>query len=173
MNEQIDIVNEKDEIIGQADIIEAHKKGLLHRAVHIFIINSKGRLFCRQRSFKKSVYPGYWSTSAALHVMHGQSYDQTAKKCIKSILGIECDLKVIGKINLHDKIENETGPLYIGYSDEKMKFNKEQIEGGKFLTIDEIRQLAKKENVTPHLLYSLEVYLKYKNKGSKNNDKDS
>ena len=130
MTEQMDIVNEQDEVIGHTDKDETHQKGLLHRAVHIFIINSQGRLFCRQRSSKKQIYPGYWSTSVGAHVMSGQTYDQVAKQSLLKDLEINCKLKMIGKARVHDQWENEISVTYIGYSDETMKLNSEQIEGG-------------------------------------------
>ena len=39
--EIIDLVDEKDNVIGQSTIKEALEKHLLHRAVHIVIINEK------------------------------------------------------------------------------------------------------------------------------------
>ncbi|OGM03166.1 hypothetical protein A3K72_00550 [Candidatus Woesearchaeota archaeon RBG_13_36_6] len=162
MKQMIDVVDEKDKVIGKATIDEVHNKGLLHRAIHIFIINPEGKLFCRQRSLKKERYPGWWSTSVGAHVLSGQDYDQVAKQSLKDTLGIDCKLTFIGKARVHDKFENEISATYIGYSDEKMDFNPKQIEGGKFFSIQEIRELTKKKNVTPHLAHSLNIYLRHK-----------
>jgi len=41
MEEQVILVNEKDEPIGLMGKMEAHEKGLLHRAFSVFIFNSK------------------------------------------------------------------------------------------------------------------------------------
>lgn len=160
----MDIINEQDEVVANSDVSEIHRKGLLHRAVHIFIIDSQGRLFCRQRSLKKERYPGFWSTSVGAHVMQGQSYDLVVKESLKNTLGIVCRLVMIGKARVHDDFENEISATYVGYSDENMNFNPDQIEGGKFLSVEEIKRLIKQKNVTPHLAHSLEVYLDYKNK---------
>ncbi len=65
--------------------------------------------------------------------MAGKTYDETAHKALK-----------------------------IGHSDESMKFNTDQIEDGKFLTVEEILALKKQKNVTPHLFHSLELYLNHK-----------
>ncbi|MBW2991086.1 NUDIX domain-containing protein [Candidatus Woesearchaeota archaeon] len=161
MSELIDIINEKDEVIGKSNINEVHEKGLLHRAIHIFIIDSQGRLFCRQRSLKKERYSGYWSTSVGAHVFSSQTYDQVAQDALKNTLGIKCDLEMIGKARVHDEFENEISATYIGYSDKSMNFNPEQIKGGKFFTVSEIKELTKQKNVTPHLAHSLEIYLNH------------
>ncbi len=67
---------------------------------------------------------------------------------------------MIGKIRVKDLLENEMSATYIGYSDEKMNLNKKKIKDGKLLTVEEIRELAKRDKVTPHLLLSLDLYLK-------------
>lgn len=99
----MDIINEQDKVIRQENIEKIHQKGLLHRAVHIFIVNSSGRLFCRQRSSKKQIYPSYWSTSVGAHVMSGQTYNQVARQSLKSDLGINCKLIFLGKARVHDQ----------------------------------------------------------------------
>lgn len=159
--EKLSIVNEKDEVVGESDIEIIHQRGLLHRSVHIFIIDSQGKLFCRQRSFKKQRYTGYWSTSVGAHVLLGQTYDEVAYKSLSNTLGIKCGLKMIGKARVSDNYENEISALYIGNSDKGMKFNIDQVEGGNFLTIEEIKELIKQKNVTPHLSHSLNIYLDY------------
>ena len=37
-------VNENDEIVGYHGKMEVHEKGILHRAISVFIFNSKGEL---------------------------------------------------------------------------------------------------------------------------------
>jgi len=162
--QQLSIVDEHDKVIGRADIKEIHEKALLHRAVHVFIIDNEGRLFCRRRSRKKERYPGFWSTSAGAHVMAGQDYDETARSALRETLGIGCRLTMIGKARIKDKWENEISATYVGYSDAAMNFNPKQIECGKFLTVSEIKKLPKQKNVTPHRAHSLGVYLEYKKK---------
>jgi isopentenyl-diphosphate delta-isomerase len=44
------LVTEKDEAIGIMEKMEAHKKGLLHRAFSVFIFDSKGKMLLQQRS---------------------------------------------------------------------------------------------------------------------------
>jgi len=47
------LVNKKDQEIGTMEKMEAHQKGLLHRAFSVFIFNSKGEMLIHQRSSKK------------------------------------------------------------------------------------------------------------------------
>lgn len=162
MSEKLVLVDEKDQVLGEVETNEAHEKGVLHRTVHIFIANKERELFCRQRSFKKKVYPGYWSTSVGVHVLPGEGYEETAKRGLTNTLGIDCELEFIGKSRIKDEFENEISATFVGYTDEDMKFNPDEIEGGRFLTVDEIRKLSETQNTTPHLMQALEHYLEHK-----------
>ena len=156
-------VNENDEVIGKVNEEEAHKRHLLHKSVHILLTNSKGEIFCRQRSLKKKRYPGYWSTSVGAHVMYGETYEDAIYRALKETLGIDCKLKMIGKDRIEDDVENEISALFVGHYDGKLKFNFQQIEGGKFFSVEELGKLIKKEKVTPHLVQALRRYLSYLN----------
>lgn len=90
MNEEIfDVVNERDEVIGQKPRNEVHQRGLMHRAVHILVFNSKRQLFLQKRSMKKDRQPGLWDSSASGHVDSGETYDQTAVRELREELGLE------------------------------------------------------------------------------------
>ena len=48
MSEEIfDVVNERDEVIGQQPRGEVHRLGLMHRAVHVLVFNAAGGSFCK------------------------------------------------------------------------------------------------------------------------------
>jgi isopentenyldiphosphate isomerase len=51
---------------------EVHKKGLWHRTVHIWILNSNNELLIQKRSYQKEVYPGLWDISCAGHLSCGE-----------------------------------------------------------------------------------------------------
>ena len=79
MAEEIfDVVNERDEVVGQLSRREVHRQGLMHRAVHILMFNSAGKVFLQKRSMKKDNFPGTWDSSAAGHVDTGEDYDECA-----------------------------------------------------------------------------------------------
>ena len=54
MPEEIfDVVNDRDEVIGQKSRSEIHRLKLNHRAVHVLVFNARGELFLQKRSMKK------------------------------------------------------------------------------------------------------------------------
>jgi isopentenyl-diphosphate delta-isomerase len=50
---EVILVDENDKKIGLCEKIEAHKKGLLHRAFSVFSFNSKGELLLQRRALEK------------------------------------------------------------------------------------------------------------------------
>src|SRR5262245_33834342 len=90
MGEEIfDVVNERDEVIGQAPRSEVHRRKLNHRAVHVLVFNSRAELFLQKRSMIKDCFPGAWDSSASGHLDRGESYDACAVREVREELGIE------------------------------------------------------------------------------------
>lgn len=87
-DEIFDVVNECDEVIGQASRREVHRMGWRHRAVHVLVFNSRGEIFVQQRSLTKDMSPGQWDSSAAGHLDAGEDYDTCALRELGEELGI-------------------------------------------------------------------------------------
>lgn len=89
MSEDIfDVVNERDEVIGQAPRREVHARGLLHRAVHVLVYNARGEVFLQKRSMKKDRQPGVWDSSSSGHVDAGETYDISAVRELGEEIGL-------------------------------------------------------------------------------------
>ena len=50
--EYLDIINENDQIIGQASKKDIYNKMLRHRIVHVLIFNNKNEMLLQQRNKK-------------------------------------------------------------------------------------------------------------------------
>ena len=66
-----------------------HAEGLLHRSVHILIVNQQRELLLARRSQHKDICPGYWDLSAAEHQRPGEAGFQSALRGISEELGIQ------------------------------------------------------------------------------------
>jgi len=87
-DEIFDVVNDRDEVIGQATRAEVHRTGLKHRAVHVMIFNTRGEIFLQKRSLKKDNFPGVWDSSSSGHLDRGESYDSCALREVREELGV-------------------------------------------------------------------------------------
>jgi isopentenyldiphosphate isomerase len=86
--EVFDVVNERDEVIGQQPRREVHRLGLMHRAVHVLVFNAAGPVFLQKRSMKKDRQPGLWDSSASGHVDSGEGYDACAVRELREEIGL-------------------------------------------------------------------------------------
>jgi len=91
-DEIFDVVNDRDEVIGQSTRREVHARGLLHRAVHVLVFDRSGRVFLQKRSMAKDSAPGCWDSSCSGHLDAGEDYLTAAVR----ELGEEIGLQVAG-----------------------------------------------------------------------------
>ena len=84
---QVILVDENDNPIGVMDKLEAHKKGLLHRAFSVFIFNAKGEMLLQQRAANKYHSGGLWTNACCSHPQPGEETWEAAKKRLKEEMG--------------------------------------------------------------------------------------
>lgn len=107
MPEELEIVNEKGIVIGRATTEEIHDKKLLHKSVHLLIVDKEGKVYCCYRDV--SFNPGW--TAIGAHVLPGQSFKETAENALHEKLGITGNLIEIGKLRVQGNNENEISIL--------------------------------------------------------------
>ncbi len=87
-DELFDVVDDHDQVIGQATRGEVHARALQHRAVHVFAFDRAGNLLLQKRSHLKDTCPGKWDSSAAGHLDAGESYDAAVLRELAEELGL-------------------------------------------------------------------------------------
>lgn len=137
-NEPLDVVDGEDRVIGRATRAEIHAKGLLHRAVHIFVFNTKGEIYVQRRSPHKDRFPSVLDSSAAGHVEPDESYETAALRELDEELGVEAPVKEVLKVSACPVTDNEHVVLYTAVTDAKPIPNPEEVEWGGFMTLDEL-----------------------------------
>ena len=137
-SEIFDVVSEKNEVIGQATRGEVHAKGLLHRAVHIFVFNKHGELWLQQRSHLKDVHPLVWDSSAAGHLDSGEDYATAAVRELKEELGIEATTECIAHIPATEHTGWEFVELHCSHHNGPMHFAPDEIACGQFFRVEQI-----------------------------------
>ena len=85
--ELLPVVDEQDRVLRLASRREIHAGGLLHRAVHVILLDMQGRVLLQKRSATKDAYPGQWDISVGGHVGAGESYLETARREITEEMG--------------------------------------------------------------------------------------
>ncbi|MEM1221745.1 MAG: NUDIX domain-containing protein [Verrucomicrobiota bacterium] len=86
--EPFDVVDENDRVVGVQERSVVHKKGLLHRAIHVFVFNEAGHIYLQRRSMNKDTAPGKWVSSCSGHVDSGEDYDTAALRELGEEIGL-------------------------------------------------------------------------------------
>ena len=141
MSEEIfDIVNEHDEVVGQAPRREVHARKLLHRAVHVLVFNARGQLFLQKRSMTKDTAKGKWDSSSSGHVDSGEAYDACAVREVWEEIGLKLAQppERVLRIEACADTGNEFVWVYRCASEGPFVLHPEEIERGDWFAPEEI-----------------------------------
>jgi 16S rRNA (adenine1518-N6/adenine1519-N6)-dimethyltransferase len=149
--EFLEVVDEKNQVIGKASRWDIHRKSLRHRSVHIFIFNSEGKLYLQKRSPNKDQYPGHWDSSAAGHTDPGETPGQSAHRELMEELGLEAELTEVLRHPACPETGWEFTTLFAGRSDDPVRLNLQEATTGGFFSPEEIDRLLSdpKEKIAP------------------------
>ncbi len=164
VDEILDLVNEKDEVIGSTHRKGVHERKDKHRAVQVFIFNSENKMLVEKRSMSKSAFPGQYCAGVAGHVSQGESYDDAAARETEEETGIK-DLKLnfVCKIQFCPETLYEFLQVYEAGYDGEITFDPTETQSMHWFSIEEIMNLAKRKDVVASVfLKCLEGYLKAK-----------
>ena len=156
MQDQVILVNKKDEQIGLMDKLEAHERGALHRAVSIFIFNSNLELLIQRRAFDKYHTPGIWSNTACSHPRNSESTLSCANRRLFEEMGIETKIipifHFIYKAEFQNNlIEHELDHVFMGFTNKKPSPNHYEVCDWKYVDKISLRKLLNDspENFSP------------------------
>lgn len=145
MEEKVILVDETDQPIGLMEKLEAHQKGLLHRAFSVFIVNSKGEILLQRRALEKYHSPGLWTNTCCSHQRQGESNLQAGERRLWEEMGMRVSLKslfsFIYKAEMGNGLtEHEYDYVLIGFSDENPEINPQEVSQWKWETPAQIQK---------------------------------
>lgn len=143
--EQVILVNEKDEQIGLMPKMEAHEKALLHRAFSVFILNSKNEIMLQQRAAQKYHSPLLWTNTTCSHQREGETNIQAGTRRLREEMGFETELKELFSFIYKAPFDNgltehELDHVMIGYYNDEPNINREEAESWKWMGIDAVKE---------------------------------
>ncbi len=130
-DEVFDVVDERDEVVGRDFRREIHRRGLRHRAIHIFWLRPDGQLCLQRRSYAKDNCPGLLSSSCAGHVDAGEGYLAAAVRELREELGISvasAQLEEIDYAPCHADLGNEFVRSYLLRGDHRTKLAQFEVD---------------------------------------------
>lgn len=145
MEEQVILVNEKDEPIGLMGKMEAHEKGLLHRAFSVFVFNSKQEVLLQQRAACKYHSPNLWTNTCCSHPRAGETNQQAGERRLQEEMGLQVPLQEVFSFIYKAPFDNgltehEYDHVLVGYSDAQPQINPEEVASWKWLSLEAIKE---------------------------------
>ncbi len=142
--EHVILVDEFDNAIGTMEKLEAHQKGILHRAFSVLLFNSKGEILLQKRAIGKYHSGGLWTNTCCSHPLPGESMNEATRRKLIQEMGIdlkpEFAYKFIYKTDLDDNlIEHEYDHVFIGMHDGDPIINGEEVDDWKFSDLPSLR----------------------------------
>ena len=141
--ERVILVDENDTPLGTMEKMEAHERGVLHRAFSVFIFNSSGEMLLQQRAFSKYHSGGLWTNTCCSHPREGETTIEAAHRRLQEEMGFDCEIEkafdFIYKKEL-DKglIEHEFDHVFTGGFEGGFRFNPNEVNAVVYKSVQEV-----------------------------------
>ena len=141
--ERVVLVDENDNDLGTMEKMEAHEKGLLHRAFSVFIFNKKGEMLLQQRSLRKYHSGGLWTNACCIHPRKDEKPINAASRRLKEEMGFETPLVKAFDFTykatfLNGLSEYEFDHVFVGYYDGKIEPNFSEVEAFTYRSLERL-----------------------------------
>lgn len=152
--EKVVLVDEDNVVLGTMEKLEAHQKGLLHRAFSVLLYNEAGEMLIQRRAFGKYHTPGLWTNACCSHPREGEEAIAAASRRLREELGIEIPpegLQVKGHFVYKASFDNgltehEYDTMVVGHFDGMVEnFNPEEVGAVRWIDMKTLK-LEIKEN---------------------------
>jgi isopentenyl-diphosphate delta-isomerase len=144
MEEKVILVDKQDNPIGLMPKMEAHEKGVLHRAFSVFILNNAGDLMLQQRALHKYHSPGLWTNTCCSHQRDGESNIAAGQRRLYEEMGFVTPLREVTSFIYKAPFDNgltehELDHIMIGQYNDEPIINPDEVADWKWMPIDAVR----------------------------------
>lgn len=146
-DELLDVINEKDQVIGREMRAVVHRAGLWHRGIHVFLFTPEGKLLVQTRGRHRQAFPLALDCSVSEHVKSGESYLQAARRGLREELSLSrIRLYPLVKFAmLYGPNDLEICTLYQGsVGTAQINFDPGEVEGIAYYQLEELDSLIQK-----------------------------
>ena len=141
--ENVVLVDRNDNPMGLMPKLEAHEKGVLHRAFSVFILNRKGQLMLQRRALDKYHSPGLWTNTCCSHPRESESIIKAGLRRLKEEMGFTTPLEPMFSFIYKSKFDNgltehEFDHVLLGYYDKQPFINAIEVSEWKWMSLEKI-----------------------------------
>lgn len=142
------LVDRKDNEKGIMEKMEVHYNGILHRAISVFICNTKGEWLLQRRSMNKYHSGGLWTNTSCTHPTPGETNTEAANRRLKEEMGMKCSLNELFSFTYLEKLDNELTEhefdhVFLGITDENPIINTDEVMEWKYIAYNDLKEEIK------------------------------
>jgi isopentenyl-diphosphate delta-isomerase len=163
-----DLFNQEGEL-STMEKIEAHRYGLLHRAVSVFIFNDRNELLLQKRAADKYHSPNKWSNTCCTHPSPGETPPMAARRRLSEEMGLVTILTeaftFLYQADVGNSlIENEFDHIFFGVSNRDPNPDPTEVSDWNWITIEELKRelIRNPEDYSPWLRQCFIKVISYK-----------
>ena len=140
---EVILVNHNDEPIGALEKMEAHRKGVLHRAFSVFIFDHQGQMLLQQRALNKYHSGGLWTNACCSHPTPGEETQSAAVKRLKEEMGFATEIRPLFAFTYKAEFENgliehEFDHVYVGIYEGRISPDPKEVMSYEYTTLEQI-----------------------------------
>ncbi len=145
VEELVVLVDENNLQLGLMPKLEAHEKGILHRAFSVFVFNDKKELMLQQRAAHKYHSPLLWTNTCCSHQRESETNVEAGKRRLFEEMGFVVDLEEVFSFIYKAPFDNgltehELDFVLVGYYNGAPILNKEEVEDWKWISILDVKK---------------------------------
>lgn len=121
--------------------LQAHRAGMLHRAVSVLAFTADGAWLLQRRAREKYHSGGLWSNTACTHPRQGESLLTAAERCLRHEMGLVATLRPAFAFMYRaqvapDLVEHEYDHVFVAHGVGAPSPNDAEVEGWRRVPID-------------------------------------
>jgi isopentenyl-diphosphate delta-isomerase len=142
-NDPVILVDADDIEVGTAGKLDAHRRGLRHRAISVLVRNTDGQFLLQRRNPAKYHSGGLWTNACCSHPLPGENPDDAARRRLAEEMGIDCRIEPLFVFQYNAPvpgglIENEVVHVFGGRHDGSIEPDPNEVSEGKWIAYDDL-----------------------------------
>jgi isopentenyl-diphosphate delta-isomerase len=137
------LVDDDDRPVGTAPKLDAHRRGLTHRAISVIVRDGHGRLLLQRRALAKYHSGGLWTNTCCSHPRPGEDTLAAASRRLTEEMGFGCPLTLLFRTHYratvsNDLIEDEVVHVFGGRHDGVPEPDPAEVAEWRWVTAEEL-----------------------------------